>query len=148
MKTLIKITNIVNGKTFNQSFTDQAVLDAWLLEMEAQAANGDGWGWGPRTIDKVDEHGDAVTLPSELVPLIVSETADQWDLKAEYEIVTSDLTAEHDDYLQEMTDKLATEDQIRAAYDIVDGWTSLNDINITFLKKFFKYLIKYIVKNG
>lgn len=63
-------------------------------------------------------------------------------IPAQAEYFITDLTAQHDAEAAEAAEDAETLQQIKQAVSIINGWEQLSDININFLKKFFKYLIK------
>lgn len=147
MKKTITVVNLINGRSFGIDFynengeTDaetQARMDAYIALMQAKADKGIGWGWSARRVYKAD----TPSLPGMFVSFILSETAEYWDLDKTYSYDEQNLTTEYDAELAEETADAVTLDEIKQAVSIIDGWTQLSDININFLKKFFKYLIK------
>jgi hypothetical protein len=141
MRISVSANNLITGQKYHQFYSSMDDANNWINEMIALGAIGNGWGWGARIIYKTDGEGKPVTLGSEYDPLIIEETSEYWSLKAEYEYVTEDLTSEEIVEQQELDDYNETIQQMKAAVDTIDSWTSLNDINLTFLKKFFKAII-------
>lgn len=52
----VNVTNIVNGKKFSARFQTIENMNSWIAKQEEKASRGIGWGFGPRTIRKEDEH--------------------------------------------------------------------------------------------
>lgn len=147
MKTRIEVVNLITGVEISVDFynengeTDAQVqtrMDAYIALMQAKADRGLGWGWSARRVLK----SETPELPTEFIPFIATETAEYWDLNKTYSYETQDLTTEYDAELAEDAADATTLEEIKQAVSIIDGWTQLSDININFLKKFFKYLIK------
>lgn len=90
---------------------------------------------GLRPVQVLDGEGKPVF---ETVPAV----AKTWvQLKAEYDIVIEDITVEYEAEAQEKEDRRLEIQQLKAAYTIVNGWNTMGDININFIKKFFKRII-------
>lgn len=58
------------------------------------------------------------------------------------EPVIEDLTSEHESEIAEKEARRTEVQQLKAAFNIIDGWNSMGDIDLVFLKKFFKRIIK------
>ena len=157
LKIKIDITNIVTGRKWGTCFYNENIggvmqsdaevqsrMDSWIAQMESKALRGVGWGWAARDIPKTE-------MEDKYLPILIEEYekpsesggTETWcKLDKEYTIVTEDLTAEFEAELAEIEADKVTCEQIKQAISIIDGWNSTADININFLKKFFKYLIR------
>jgi hypothetical protein len=63
-------------------------------------------------------------------------------LSSQYEIEVIDITAEHDAAITEKEARGEEIRQLKRANNIINNWNSLDDINLPFLKKFFKRILK------
>jgi len=154
VKIRVIVNNIIYNKVYGAIFenengeSDQDVqdrLNAWKNRMEEKAKSGLGWGWCAREIPKTE-------MEDKYLPILIEEYerpdvgmggTETWCvLDKEYTYEEVDLTAEQIAQQQEAAEDEVTLQQIKQAVNIINGWTQLSDININFLKKFFKYLIK------
>jgi len=104
----------------------------WELDGEGQPVlDGEG-----QPVQAVDGNGDPIfeTVPAEY---------ETWArLRPEYEYSIEDVTAAYEAELQEAADRATEIAELKQAYDIINGWTSMNDIGLPFLKKFFIRILK------
>ena len=152
MKKRVDVSNIITGRNFSACFynedgqTDvqvQTRLDTWVAEMEEEASNGKGWGWAAREIPKTEMEDIYLPILLEEYSKTVDGEVQVWcRLDKEYTITITDLTTEYENDIAQDEADAVTLSQIKQALSIVDSWTQLSDININFLKKFFKYLIR------
>ena len=114
MKKLVTIKNRLNGKLFGQPFIDDdEKMNAWIAKNLAEENN--AWGKDP-----------------------LFWNGSEWVDTFAYE----DKTAEHDAELAAKAARKVEISELKAAAAIIDGWNSMSDISLPFLKKFFKRILK------
>jgi len=87
-------------------------------------------------VQAVDGNGDPIfeTVPAEYETWV--------RLDPEWEYTIEDLTVEHDAELQEKAERATEIAELKQAYNVINGWTSMGDISLPFLKKFFIRILK------
>jgi hypothetical protein len=165
MKKIVTVINTITGMRYAQAFYSYETMNAWIAKQETKCSTGKSWGWRERRMHEADCPTNLVSLIVEVYPVLIAEAYvrdtgmldengdpifenveavyQSWvRLKPEYEITITDATTEHDAELAAIEARRGEIAQLKQAYNIIDGWTSLNDINLSFLKKFFKRILK------
>lgn len=158
MRIKVEVENLVTGVQHGGTFQNETIngvtesdvivrekVDKWKAQQEEKTTRGCGWGWCARIIKKDDykiEYAPTLIEEFDDVDPMTGETITYCRLDKEYTYNEYNLTSEQQAELAEKEADAVTCEQIKQAVSIIDGWTQLSDININFLKKFFKYLIK------
>jgi hypothetical protein len=158
MRIKVEIQNLVSGIRYRSIFQNETIngvtesdeevrskIDAWKARQEEKTTRGIGWGWCARIIKKDDyrdEYAPILIEEFNEVDPMTGEAITYCRLDKEYAYNEYNLTSEYVSELAEAAEDAETLQQLKQAVSIIDGWEQLSDININFLKKFFKYLIR------
>ena len=140
----VSVENTIDGRKFGATFEKDAKRDAWISKQELKAEQCRGWGCSARSIPKAE-------MKPEQLPLVIKEYekvdevtgyTETWvDLKKSYVVTITDITAEVESEAAAIAARKTEIQQLKAARSIIDGWQSVQDIDLVFLKKFFKRIL-------